>query len=95
MNNTKILQVQNMDAEQLEKRFNEIQNTLNKLMSVKEEQPKTDLLTRKEAAEILKISLVTLYTWTKHNILSAHKIANKVYYKRAEIEKALVQISGE
>jgi len=43
------------------------------------------LLSRKQAAEFLDISLVTLHTWVKNDILRSHKVANKVYFKRSEL----------
>jgi predicted DNA-binding transcriptional regulator AlpA len=59
------------------------------------ENQKTVLLKRNEVAEIFGVTKVTIWDWTKKNILKAYKIANKVYYKQHEIEAALTQISGE
>lgn len=51
-----------------------------------------DLLTREEVTEMLKINLSTLHNWTKQGKLIAHGIGGRIYYKRAEIDKALVRI---
>lgn len=58
----------------------------------KEFQPKepTEYLTRSEVAEMLKIDLSTLFNWTKKGKLKAHGIGARVYYKRSEIESAIV-----
>ncbi|GGD85905.1 helix-turn-helix domain-containing protein [Planktosalinus lacus] len=50
-------------------------------------QPKEpdDLLTRNETAELLKISLVCLWDWTRKGVLHPLKIGNRTYYSRNEI----------
>ncbi|MEY8780321.1 helix-turn-helix domain-containing protein [Allomuricauda sp. XS_ASV26] len=57
-------------------------------------QPKTpeELLTRSETAELLKINLSTLYHWTKKGKLKSYGLSGKVYYKRSEIESALIEV---
>lgn len=52
-----------------------------------------ELLTRKETAALLKINLATLWSWTKSGKLNSLGIANRVYYKRSEIETALIKIN--
>ncbi len=51
-------------------------------------QPKepTELLTRKEVADLFKINLSTLFHWTNKGKLKAYGIGNRVYYKRSEVE---------
>ncbi|WP_340153443.1 helix-turn-helix domain-containing protein [uncultured Marivirga sp.] len=57
------------------------------------EEPKKNnnyqLLIRNEAAEFLKITLVTLSDWSKRNIIQAHYLGGRVYYVREELSKAL------
>jgi predicted DNA-binding transcriptional regulator AlpA len=48
------------------------------------EQNGEPLLTRKEIAEFLKISLVTLHDWMKKG-LPNHKQQGKVYFMRSEV----------
>ncbi|WP_019670797.1 helix-turn-helix domain-containing protein [Eudoraea adriatica] len=57
-------------------------------------QPKepVKLLTREETARYLKISLSALWHWSKKGILPSYGIGNRVYYKRSEIEKALIRL---
>lgn len=47
------------------------------------------LLTRKETADKLKISLVTLNDWTKRGLIQSYLIGGRVLYKESEIEASL------
>lgn len=49
------------------------------------------LLTREETAKLLSVSLVTLWDWTKKDIIPAYRIGNKVRYKKSEVFKSLNQ----
>ena len=51
--------------------------------------PSERLLTRKEVADKLKISLVTLNDWTKRGMIQSYLIGGRVLYKDSEIEKSL------
>jgi excisionase family DNA binding protein len=56
----------------------------------KDENP---LLTRKEAASYLKISLPTLNAWTKGGKVQAYRIGgNQVRYKKLELENTVSKI---
>lgn len=57
-------------------------------------QPKTpeEFLSRKATAQLLDINLSTLYLWTKKGILQSYGISGKVYYKRSEVESALIEL---
>lgn len=58
-------------------------------------QPKTpeEYLTRSETAGLLKINLSTLYLHTKKGLLKSYGLAGKVYYKRSEVESALIALN--
>lgn len=60
----------------------------------KEFQPKepTELLTRKEVSNLLKVNLTTVHFWSKANKLKRYGIGNRVYYKRSEIEESLIPL---
>lgn len=51
-----------------------------------------DLLTRKEAAHFLGISLPTLLEFTKSGKVTGYRIGTRVRYKRCELEQSLQQI---
>ena len=54
--------------------------------------PSTRLLSRKEAAKLLKIALSTLWKYTKNGDLKAYYIGNKVFYKENELIAGLKTI---
>ena len=57
-------------------------------------QPKTpeEFLSRKATAKLLNINLSTLHLWAKKRILQSYGISGKVYYKRSEVESALIEL---
>lgn len=50
------------------------------------------LMSRKETAKYLCISLPTLHDWTKNGIIKAHRIGNRVLYKLNDIHQALEEV---
>jgi excisionase family DNA binding protein len=47
-------------------------------------------ITRKDASELLGVSLVTIHNWTKDRIIIAYKIGNRVRFKRSDLENILL-----
>ena len=45
----------------------------------------SELITREQTAELLRVSLPTLHKWTKSGLLQSYKIASRVRYKREEV----------
>ena len=84
--------LQNVSSEQLEELINS--GVKNQLDSFKKEltnqNANDDLLTRSEACEFLKINSSTLWHWTRHGKVTAYGIANRRYYKRAELLESLI-----
>lgn len=79
--------------EQLQKAIAE--NVKGQLDELKESfQPKSpeELLTRTETAELLKINLSTVHNWTKKGRLKPYGLGGKIYFKRSEVESALIQL---
>ena len=62
---------------------------LKNLSNKKEE----DLLTKKEAATFLSISLSTLDAWCKNGSLTSYGIGGRVYFKKSDIISALIKIN--
>ncbi len=50
---------------------------------------KTEYLTRKDTAELLGVSLVTIHDWCKKGILKPYRIGSRIRFKRKEIEETL------
>ena len=51
-----------------------------------------DLISRKETASFLKISLPTLRKWTVVGRLKSYKIGGRIRYKKSEVKTALKEI---
>jgi len=64
------------------------------LPSVNQPPPGNDLITRKEAAQLLSISLPTLSDFTKSGKITGYRIGTRVRYKRSELENSLKQIQS-
>lgn len=48
-----------------------------------------EFLTRKETAELLKVTYNSLHRWVQDGILKSYKIGNRTYFKREEILESL------
>ncbi|WP_242131349.1 helix-turn-helix domain-containing protein [Aestuariivivens marinum] len=59
-------------------------------------QPKEpeEYLTRHEVAEMFKIDISSVHNWTKRGKIVSYGVpgSGRVYYKRSELEKLLIQI---
>ncbi|MGM1056050.1 MAG: helix-turn-helix domain-containing protein [Bacteroidota bacterium] len=60
----------------------------------KEFQPKepTEYLTRLEVSKMLKCDISTVHNYGKSGKLKRWGIGNRVYYKRSEVERAIIQL---
>ena len=60
-----------------------------------EQEPETkqDLITRKEAAKLLGISLPTLNEWTKTGLVVGYRISTRVRYKQSELINGVKKIN--
>jgi excisionase family DNA binding protein len=93
-----VIQIENLEAIDLLNRLDKLEGAINALCT--QPQPTapdtgTGYITRKEVARLFKVSVVTVHDWTKKGILTAYKIGNKVFFKRCEVENALVQKGGK
>jgi hypothetical protein len=69
-----------------------VRNEIEKLK--KDFQPKepTEYLTRHEVKDLLKCDLSTVHNWTVKGKLKPYGIGNRVYYKRSEVEAAIISL---
>ncbi len=65
---------------------------LNGLKKNFEPKTPTEYLSRQETAELLKVNLSSIHNWTKRKLLQSYGISGRVYYKRSEIENAIVKL---
>ncbi|WP_298156685.1 helix-turn-helix domain-containing protein [Flavobacterium sp.] len=85
-----ILQIENTNASDFKKEILEdvkgvFQNFADTLQSGDSEK----LLTREETADLLSISLVTLWDWTKKDLIPSYRIGTKIRYKKSEVLSSL------
>ena len=48
-----------------------------------------EFLTRKETAELFKVSLVTIHEWQNNGILKVYKMGNRSFFKYSELLETL------
>lgn len=87
-----ILQIENTQSSEF------IPKILSGLKSILKEQEAKSmsedvLLTREQTAKLLKVSLVTLWKWTKDDIIPAYRIGKKVRYKKSEVLATLKKMN--
>lgn len=86
----KVTQAQLIDVinQAVQKQFEELTREIHKVRDQEE------LLTREEAANLLKKNSSTLYLWTRKGKIPSYGIGNRVYYKRSEILDSLVKVKN-
>ena len=78
---------------ELERIFQQIvQNALAESKKDSGQSESEDLLTRKEAANLLGVSLPTLHDYTSRSIIPAYRLGTRVRYKRGEILNCLSKV---
>ncbi len=93
MKQERILRIYETTSEQLKNEIvTEIREEIKLLTQNLQPQKQIEWLTRQETADLLSVSLVTLWAWNKNEILVAYRIGNKVRYKRSEVENALTKM---
>lgn len=73
---------------------NSLEQVIKPLISVKDSRS-TELLTRKEAAKLLRISLPTLADWTKQGLIHAIPMRRRIFYSLPDIQKTLERRGGK
>jgi len=71
-----------------------VQNEVQKIVSglTTPPEPSPELITRKQTAEILGISLPTLSAWTSTGIIPGQRIGTRIRYSRANVYASLKDI---
>lgn len=94
---TKVLQIESLAASELIARLDKMESAITALgekQSISSPKEETEYITRSEVSKMLKISIVTVSDWTSKGILTGYKCGKRVYFKRAELESALVKKGG-
>ena len=99
ISNSKAMLIQGATMSDLEKMMSRLlDKKLTKIVASTtkvEKQSKNELYRRQEAADKLRISLVTLDNWTKSGIINSRKIGTRIYYTGSDINNALEKASKE
>ena len=76
----------NLIDEILKKRLNDLKQNFT---------PKepTTYLTRYEVAKMLSINISSVHNWTKKGTLKSYQISGRIYYKRKEVEDAIIKLN--
>lgn len=91
-----ILQIEQLDANALLERFDRLEGAITALTPKQNSTNDTppEYITRNDVAELFRVTLVTINEWVNKGILKAYKIGRRVYFKRNEVEAALIQKGG-
>lgn len=85
--------LQNVSTEQLEQLIsNVVKSQLDDFKKSFNTQNHDVLLTRAETCEFLKINSSSLWAWTNKGKVTAYGIANRRYYKKAELLECLTPL---
>lgn len=87
---TKATILHELSPEQITSLFTGLQNQIKELNEKFEPKQPTEYLSRTEVAEMLKCTLPTVYNWVQKGVINSYGIAGRVYFKRSEIEAALI-----
>lgn len=88
-----VTQLYNTTPEQLQDAI--LQGVKSQLEELKKQyQPKEpeEYLSRAEVAKMLKVDISTVHNWSRSGKLKRHGIGNRVYFKRSEVERAIIQL---
>ncbi len=91
---TKIIQIEQLEVQTLLDRFTGIENQLKEIRETikPNADPDNEYLTRKDIATKFNIAIMTVHYWSRKGILKAYKVGHRVYYKKNEIDQALVKM---
>lgn len=66
---------------------------MNNLIQLNPKVETDELLSRKQASELLGVSYTTLFHWNNDKTLLAQKIGNRVYYQKSAIMEKLNHVA--
>lgn len=91
MNETTILN--NVNPDQLTKIvLDGVKKQLDELKKTFQPKEPTEYMTRNEVKELLHVDISTIHNWTKQGKLKSYGIGNRIYYKRHQVEQAIIAI---
>ena len=88
-----VTQLHNLEAQQILTPLEELKNQLENLKQVFSTKTPTEFLSRRDVAILLDTNLQTVNNWTKEGKLKLYGIGGRRYYKRNEVEQALIKLN--
>ena len=89
-----ILQIESTSESDLRKNIISDVTAVLKAFSDSLHNPDKDvLLTRQETADLLSVSLVSLWDYTRKDLIPAFRIGSKVRYKKSDVMEALQKMN--
>mgnify|MGYP003606155561 CR=1 FL=1 len=89
-----ILQIENINASDFKKEIlSDFNGALQTFAHSLQNPDKDILLTRQQTADLLGVSLVSLWDWTRKDIIPAFRIGNKVRYKKTDVLESLQKMN--
>ena len=73
----------------------QVKKQLSELLEKFEPKAATELLTVTETVDLLKVDRSTLFNWHKKNLLIPFGLCGRVYYRRSDIESALILLGNK
>ena len=70
-----------------------VKSQLDELKKNFEPKTPTEYLSRQEVAQMLKVDISTVHNWTIRKILQSYGIGRRIYYKRVELEEAIIKLN--
>ncbi|REE24718.1 helix-turn-helix protein [Winogradskyella pacifica] len=85
--------LQSITLDEIIKKFDSVENALFSLsQNLTSRNFNDELLSRKDACELLQIDSSTLWHWTNKGKVKAYSISNRRYYKRSELIDCLTPV---
>jgi len=85
-----LIQIETIDAQHYKSEIvNDVINALKKSGIKFPDNNDEIFLTRQETSKLLSVSLVTLWDWTRKDIIAAYRIGNKIRYKKSDVINSL------
>ncbi len=89
-----ITQLHQLEAGQILNPLAELKKEIESLKQALLYKQPTEFLSRKQVAELLQTNTQTIINWTNQGVLKVYGIVGKRYYKRHEVEQALVELKN-
>lgn len=84
-----------MEPKQVMRLFKGLQKQIADLNTKLEEKKPIEWVPRAKVAKMFEISLVTVHRWSVEGKIKPYAIGGKIYYKRHELDEALIAMTAE